>query len=1123
MRMRRSQPPAPLADPPSVPEAAPHRARRRRGRMLLGWLATICVILPLCLLVGFVAALMLSQKPFQVPDWAMDKVEARVNSALAGTLKARLSGGADLVVAKGFQPQIRLHDVELLAPSGRPIALVPELQAAVRPGPLLRRRLALSSITLAGAAVSLRRLEDGSLDIDLGGAGNVSHIKISSLTDVTDAVEKAFATPVLRDLSEIRADTIDIRLDDTRLDRVWRVSDGRFKLTQDNEKIALVLGLNIGEQDEKPAQLSLGATTYKDSSRASFGSTVTGMPARDLAVQSPALAALAVLDAPISGSISTYVDEAGELSGMNAKLTIAAGALSPAEGAKPIAFDGADLELKYDPEGQRIAIEKFGLASAALLLDADGQVLLKNFHNGLPKQLLAQIALNDLKLDPEGVLEQPAHFSDGALELRIDLDPFHVDLGQMQLIEENTQLSAHGSVAADQRGWHVSLDAGINQISSGNLLALWPPLLVTPARKWAQENIAEGQLKNVQAAVRIGPGEAPRLNLGYEFSGADVRAVKTLPNVQEARGFASLDGKYYTMMVEEGAITASNGGRIEVGDTTLRIGDIRQKPAPADIMLVTRSQIPATLSLLDEPPFNFLSKAGKSTDLAQGWAEARTRLKFPMMKGLKPEDFDYDVSARLTDVSSDKIVPGKTIRSKEFRMMADPEAGLRIGGRGLLENLRFDAWWKQKIGPQGAGRSSVEGYLNITPEGLTALGVALPDKTLSGSGWAALHLQLRSGQTTRYELRSDMKGIGISIPQIDWSKPANAKGLLEISGALSQPPTVDKLHLEAGGLTATGSVALRPNGAGLERARFDTLRIGSWFSGAADLLGQGRNAPPGVSVRSGTLRLAQMPKSGVGGAGAAKAGQGQQSTPLSVRLDRVILTDELLLSNFRGAFNTQAGFNGAFEAQLNGGAAVRGAIGPAASGRAALRLEADDTGGLLRSAKLFDNAKGGQATVNLSPVGASGYDGEAEIRNIGILNAPTLASILSAASIVGLVEQLNGDGIVFNEAYARFRLENNRFTLAEARATGASLGITMNGTYDLARDILDMQGLISPLYIVNGIGQILTRRGEGLFGLTYHLRGSKAAPKAKINPLSLLAPGAVRNLFRDDPPVLPTQ
>jgi hypothetical protein len=60
--------------------------------------------------------------------------------------------------------------------------------------------------------------------------------------------------------------------------------------------------------------------------------------------------------------------------------------------------------------------------------------------------------------------------------------------------------------------------------------------------------------------------------------------------------------------------------------------------------------------------------------------------------------------------------------------------------------------------------------------------------------------------------------------------------------------------------------------------------------------------------------------------------------------------------------------------------------------------------------------------------------------------------------------------------------------------------------------------VISPVYLVNGIGAVLTRRGEGLFGFNYRLRGTSEVPEVTVNPLSILTPAMFREIFRAPAP-----
>ena len=795
-------------------------------------------------------------------------------------------------------------------------------------------------------------------------------------------------------------------------------------------------------------------------------------------------------------------------------LEIGGGAISPAEGVAPIPFEGGKAYLTYDRASQLVRFTHLAFDSRAVRLRASGQALMRDMTGGVPGTILGQIAVNDLQLDPEGLFVTPARFSQGRADVRLRLDPFRAELGQVQLTEGDTLLGAKGAIAAGEGGWRVRLDTTINSIDQPGLIALWPPAVVPKTRDWVAQNVTTGELRNVHAALRMTPGAEPRLALGYEFRGAEVRVVRSLPPVQEGRGFSTILDSRHALMVEEGHVIPPSGGQVEVAGTTMVVPDVRIKPAPAVVDLLTRSPIPAALSLLDQKPFEFMKKAGRPTDLATGWAEAHTRLQLPLRNRLGPGEVIFDVSAKLSDLRSDQVVPGRVLEADTLRLRAD-NAGLELRGKGRLSGVEFDAAWRQDFGPGAKGRSRVEGYVEVSPQGLSALGIALPKGMVGGAGWGHIALDLVAGQPPRFDFVTDLKGISLAIPEVGWRLAGAAKGRLAVSGRLGAPPAIERLELKAPGLEARGTLSLRAQG-GLERARFDSLRIGAWFEGAADLVGR-RAAAPDVVVRSGRfdLRRAEFARAG--------AGSGAGGTRISATLDRVQITDTIALTGFRGDIATRGGVSGQFTARLNGAAPIAGTLAPAPGGRVAARITAADGGAAIAASGIFSKARGGALELNLTPAGKASYDGQLRITDLRVRDAPALASMLSAASGVGLLEQLGGEGIPFAEVTSRFRLTPQGVSVTSGEAIGASMGVTMAGNYYPDSGRLDMRGVISPFYIVNGIGQVVSRRGEGLFGLNYTLTGAADAPRITVNPLSILTPGLFRDIFRRDPPQLQVQ
>lgn len=1091
------------SDTPGVPPApVPPAPRRRRGRFGL----TLLLSLVLLGALAAFAALGLTGKPLRLPVWAVAEAEHRINRAIAATEGALSIGAIVLRVDRDWVPRLRLEDVRLLQPGGAALAQVSEMRVAFDPDALLQGQIRPRSLRVIGANLNLVRLPDGRFDVRLAGAAGPVPGGFAGLLGVVDGV---FAQPALASLRRIEAEALTVTLNDRQAGRVWQVGDGRLTLENRTDEIAVEVGLGLVAGGQTPARAVLTFVSAKGTPAARIGATVDRVAAADIAAQAPLLAWLGVLDAPISGNLHASVDAGGAVSGLDGTLEIAAGALRPTEASRPIAFDRAGLYFSYDPQMQKLTFSDLRVESPSLRLSAAGQTYLIGMDAGRPESLVSQVQFSEVTVDPEGLFEEPARFSSGALDLRLRLDPFSVEIGQLSLVDEATRLTAKGQVTADAAGWAAAVDLRLNEIAHDRLLALWPVDLKPRTRDWLVQNVQEGRLFNVAGALRVAPGQDPRVSLGWEFAAADVRFLKTLPPIRQGYGYSTIDGTVYTLVLDRGHVVPPEGGQIAVARSVFQVPDVTVKPAMAEIALRTDSSVTAALSLLDEPPFEFLKKSGRPVALGTGRAVVETRLRLPLKPKVTLPEVDYSVSATLRDIRSEVLVPGRVLTAPALALRADRTA-LTVGGAGRLGAVPFDATWTQKFGPEFRGKSRVEGHVTLGPDTLADLGVGLPQGMVSGAGPCRIEIDLTRDAPARFVLSSDLTGIGLSIPAVGWSLTKGTAGRLAVAGRLGQPPVIDRLTLDAPGLSAAGTVSVSAQG-GLDRARFSQVRLGDWLDGPVDLVGRGKGQPPAVAVLGGTADLRRV---ALGSRGGARQG----GPPLTVALDRLTVTEGIALTGFRGEFSAAGGFNGTFSGRVNGRAPVMGTVAPSRNGTA-VRIRSDDAGAVFAAAGVFDKMRGGSLDLTLLPRGPTGdYDGRALMRNFSVKNVPVLAELLSSLSIIGMVEQLQNAGLVFGEADAEFRLTPQAIGITRGAAVGASLGVSMEGVYDVRSKRIDMQGVISPVYLVNGIGSVLTRRGEGLFGFNYRVTGSAADPQVSVNPLSILTPGMFREIFRRAPP-----
>ncbi|MCI2398495.1 DUF3971 domain-containing protein [Aliiroseovarius subalbicans] len=1084
-------------------DTPPPKPKRRIRR--LHWHLGFWMLLSIALMALFLvlSSMSLTGRVITTPDWVRDRVEDQLNARLghASISLERVELG---VTPKG-RPNVRFVNVGIRDNTGLEVAQLNGVEGGIKPGPLLRGRLEPSKLYLSGAQVTLRRRANGEFDLSFGQAGGAS----GDLASVLDAIDGVFTDGPLSKADSIDADQLTITLEDARSGRLWQVTDGRLQLEQTDKVVDITVSFDVFNQTEELAETVLGFRSAKGSSEASLGATFRNAAAADIAAQSPVLAFLAVVDAPISGALRTAIDAEGNLSDLVGTLEIGTGALSPAPGARPVKFDGGKVYLDYDPIADRVDFTEISVTSELGMARGEGHAYLRDYANGWPGSLLGQFTITRAQLNPRGWFETPVELKQGAVDFRLRLDPFTVDIGQLVARHRDTTFRGSGEISADRDGWWLALDATADRLQRDQVLALWPTTLSPKPRTWVAENVIAGTAHDAHVAFRMVPDQAPHISVGAALQGATVRPVKAMVLIEDMSGYLSIEDQTFTAVAEGGYLTAPSGDRVAVAGTSFTIPHMPAKPTPAVARLAVSGPVRGVLSVLDAKPFEIFKDGDFGPDLATGQAVATGRLNIEMQEQMDPKDIRFDVVAELHDLRSDKLIPDRVLVAPSAKVHVTHD-GIEISGDGRVGSVAAGGSWRMGMGAKAEDRSQLDGWVELSQTFLDEFNIGLPDGTVAGKGIGRITLDLPKSGAPAFRLQSDLNRLQLSASALGWSKPANLTGSLEVEGVLGEVARIDRIAFDAPGLSATGKVALTPEGQ-LDRASFDRVRVGGWLDAPVAFVGRGKDQNAGIVVSGGSadMRRAEFSSGDGGGGGDA---------PINLTLDRLTISEGIVLTSFDGEFNRRGGLNGKFTALVKGGAAIRGALAPQPAG-SAFRITSKDAGAVLRGAGVFDTARGGNLELILTPREGEGiYEGDLKITDTRVVGAPAMAELLSAISVVGLLEQLDGDGLAFGTVDARFRLTPTLVTLYRSSAIGHSLGISLDGYYDLRNSNMDMQGVLSPFYIVNSIGQAFTRRGEGLVGFNFTLKGSPGDPKVGVNPLSILTPGMFRDIFRRQPP-----
>ena len=136
------------------------------------------------------------------------------------------------------------------------------------------------------------------------------------------------------------------------------------------------------------------------------------------------------------------------------------------------------------------------------------------------------------------------------------------------------------------------------------------------------------------------------------------------------------------------------------------------------------------------------------------------------------------------------------------------------------------------------------------------------------------------------------------------------------------------------------------------------------------------------------------------------------------------------------------------------------------------------------------------------------------IYDFKIKEVPVLTKLLTLASLQGIADLLSGEGIRFNEFEMKFNSSDSLTTIEEVYGIGPAISILMEG-YIEKNKLVSLRGTLVPATTINKVissiplvGQILvgSKTGEGVFGVSFKIKGPPKKLQTTVNPIKTLTP-----------------
>ena len=1013
--------------------------------------------------------------------------------------------------------------------NGQEIETIPRLQTEIPLSEAAKGKFVPERLIIEGGSVTWMRTNNGNVIAGLGtpdtvgrlgpvwrgnrASGKTTRPDVSGIKTVTVTNATAY---VVDD-----SDGVELTFRDTDIDFTSTPEAITVDMTSELQKGAVAI----------PLKFKMEATPNVKSY--AIDVTAVGLNPSVISPKRGRYAGLRTLDTSMDVRASVIVDENNGLETADIDLTASKGQVKI--GKALTEFDEGRFKARLTADSQIMDIEDIAFRSPKVSFSGAGTLselgaLTDGNINSSP---LFDLKLADIYLDQTPRFSAPLLLNSLEMSGRLDADSRRLDLDKLVTNFGAYGFSMAGAMQQTPEGKWDSIALKGNSFGAlgpKELLALWPVKFADGARRWLDRSILRGNITNIAFDANLPKdllsGDRLPINedldLTFDVAGGDVRYIETMTPYTNTGGKGRVRGN--SVMFE------AIGGRIGNIQVESAIADIpRLQPIGGDlkVKVIGQGMTSDLMGLIDEKPFEFARKYGVKPEDFAGTGKVEVNVTRPLLEFFDRNRIKYAVTGHFENATAPFSLGPHKLKNGFVSMVVDSQ-GMTVKGPVNIGPWQADLNWQETF-DYGATptRYRVEGRMGR--DTLDGFGLGFReyfdgdiDVSVDALGTG---LDLSSAQIT-----ANLTETSMQIHEY-WSKQKGSPG--QFTGQLKRQAggavLLEDMSITAPGFDVEGRIELANNFRLLD-LNLTKANIEGFIDAAVQAKPDELNEKLSIFVTGRYLDVSPFVT------GALQNNGGGLDVPvlLTAGLEKLELNTAYIVENANMLFAHTG--EGVSNARLGGrtkdGDLKIDMLTDAESAVRNVTIDIPDASDAAFAFLGLDSITGGrlQIQAQLPPVGARGaLNGVANVEDFKLVDAPILAQMLSIASLQGLFDTLSGDGLAFNEFIVPFSLDGGALNIREARVSGPALGMTGAGEIDFLQRQLDFDGALVPAYTANSmlgdipvIGDIFVgKKGEGIFALSYTVKGKFDKTQIAVNPLSALTPGFLRGIFRTKRDKLP--
>lgn len=770
---------------------------------------------------------------------------------------------------------------------------------------------------------------------------------------------------------------------------------------------------------------------------------------------------------------------------------------------------------------------RYGKYLAQTQARLSGAVKAAATYEGRLLEAQADLALKDARLGYSRWFEEPVRLSEVVLKAAMARGESVLRIEKAYVKSADFSMQAEGDLTFRKDGLAADLMVEAKEVKIDRVGAYWPKGISADARDWVTTNLSVGTVTEAKAKLKFTPEdlaaqEVPGALLDADLTvkNATVGFLSGYPLVKGVDGQVKITARSLDIVADKGDFMRAT----TLTAAHLHIPDFSAQGIPMEFSLTLDASAADVAEMIGPKRLNLASALKLDPALAEGRAKGTVEFTLPLYSADWPADkpyIAYDVTAALEDVSQDGVLGKWDIRGMSGNLAVDNKT-LSLKTRTQLQDAPAELGISREF--TGGEMTVYTLVADIPREIMPRFGFTIPENIQGVLGVDAKVTETASSSVTAAKV--DLSEAAIAIPELNYAKPSGAAAVMTLTQeARGAQNVVPKFAYDAQGAQVRGSYAQDRKTGDFVSVALDTLKLANNDFALTYKMEAGRKI---ASVKGAVLDIS-TPERKEGEAPAPKEDKNPLDGLLNMRLelglDKLILSPDHGLSKLSGVIDCGAKLCHSVDlrsATENGKPFVV-TIAGGAQGRS-LSMTSPDAGGVVKAFDISDHVVGGALDFKGSYDDAGVHpvlNGRLIMTDFRVVKGPILAKLLSLASLTGFLDALSGKGIAFTKLSADAKFSDTTLRVKKGKAFGSAIGLTVEGKIKPFMGMIDLKGTVVPAYTANSVlgkipllGKILTGgEGEGIIAANYSMKGDGDDPSVMVNPLSLLTPGFLRNLF----------